>query len=113
MQYNQGLEVHKVSGREEGGLKITKLILPVCVILLILAVMSTYTIVQRKNVVRNAEQVTNQMVDYVAGNIANEIGYAKSSIKLSAISIAQTMTSEDLDNPAEVITPMVVNTEGT
>ncbi len=85
-------------------------ILPVIIIALILVVLGNYTYFQKMNVIGNAEQVTNQMAEYIAENISNEIGYGESSIGLSAVTIAQTMTSDVLEKPAEVITPMVENT---
>lgn len=86
-----------------------RILLPIMVIAMVLSVLFIYTYLERQNVVKNAEDVTNQMAEYIAGNIAKEIDYAKSSIKLSAISIAQTMTSEELENPTEVILPMIEN----
>ena len=91
-------------------IKPIRIIWAVIVIDLILLVLSVYSFVQRKSVITNAEQVTNQMAEYIASNISNEVGYAKSSINLAAVSIAQTMTSDTLDNPSEVISPMVDNT---
>ena len=82
----------------------------VIVIIAIVMVLTAYTQYQRINVIHNAEQVTNQMAEYIAGNIANEIEYGKSSIKLSAVTISQTMTSDTIDNPSEVIMPMLENT---
>ncbi len=91
------------------GLKPNKVILPVIVIIMIIAVMCVYTYFQEKNTIKNAEQVTNQMAEYIAGNIANEMDYAKSSIKFASTTISQSMTSDTLENPAETITPMVEN----
>ncbi len=51
-----------------------------------------------------------QMAEYIAGNIAHEMDYAESSIKLAATTISQSMTSDTLDNPTEIITPMIANT---
>lgn len=84
--------------------------LPVIIITLIIAVLTGYTYIQRKSVVDNAEQVISQMSEYIASNISNEIDYGESSIKLAAVMISQTMTSEILENPSEVIMPMVDNT---
>ena len=84
-------------------------ILPIIVIAMIIAVMCLYTYIQRHIVVHNAELVTNQMAEYIASNISNEIDYGLSSIKLSAVTISQTMTSNILENPSEVITPMIEN----
>lgn len=85
-------------------------ILPVIVIAMILAVLFVYSYIQKKNLINNIEHVTNQMAEYIANNIANEVDYAESSIKLAAVTIAQTMTSNTLENPREVILPMVDNT---
>ncbi len=90
-------------------LKPNRAILPVIVIIIIIAVMCVYVYFQKKNTVKNAEQVTNQMAEYIAGNIANEMDYAKSSIKFASNTISQSMTSDTLENPAEIITPMVEN----
>lgn len=84
--------------------------LAVIVSVLILFVLGNYTYVQRKSVIKNAEQITNQTAEYIASTIANEMGYAKSSIRLSAVTIAQQMTSDTLENPSDVISPMVKNT---
>lgn len=91
-------------------IKPIKIALAIAVIVLILIVFAVYMFVQRKNIIRNAEQETNQTAEYIASNIANEIGYAKSSINLTAVTISQTMTTDVLENPAEVILPMVSST---
>ncbi|MCR4579710.1 MAG: hypothetical protein K5681_05115 [Treponema sp.] len=80
------------------------------VVLMILAVMFVYTYSQRKNIISNAEQVTNQMAEYIAGNIANETNFAETSINFAASTISHTMTSKVLENPSEIITPMLENT---
>ena len=85
-------------------------ILAVVVSIVILSVLINYTYNQRRSVISSTEQVINQTAEYIASNISNEIGYAESSIKLAAVTISQTMTSENLDNPGEVIYPMVENT---
>lgn len=91
-------------------IKLINRLLPFVVLVLILAVLIIYTHIQRRDLVHHVEDVTNQIADYMAGTIANEIGYAQSSIKLSAVTIAQTMTSDTLDNPSDVILPMIENT---
>lgn len=91
-------------------IKPIRIVLPIIVIIMILIVMCLYTYFQRKNVVRNAEYVTNQMSEYIATSISNEIEYAKSSIKLSAITISEKMTSRELQNPTEAILPMLDST---
>ena len=101
--------LHKAVIVEEH-IKPIKIILPAVIIITIIAIMSLYTFIQRKNIAMNAEQVTDQMVEYIAGNIANEIDYGKSSIRLAALTVSQTMTSNTLENPTEVIMPMVENT---
>lgn len=63
-------------------------------------------IYSEKNIIDYAEQNTNQMAEYIAGNIASEMDYAKSSIRLSALNISQTMTSNTLENPSEIIAPI-------
>lgn len=88
----------------------TNIFLAVIVGALILLVLIFYTYNQKKSVISNAEHVTNQMAEYIASNVANEIGYAESSIKLLSLSIEQTMTSDTLDNPAEVIQPLIAST---
>lgn len=84
-----------------------RVIMPAIVIVVIIAILGVYTYAQRKNIIENAEQVTNQMAEYIADNIANEMDYAKSNIEFAALTISQKMTSDTLENPAEVITPMV------
>lgn len=95
---------------EKEQVKYSGIVFAVIVVVMIMAVLVNYTYYQRKRVIINAEQITNQMAEYIASTIANEIGYAKSSIKISAVSIAQTMTEDTLENPAEVIHPMISNT---
>ncbi len=85
-------------------------ILPVIVIVLVIMVMTIYSFVQRASTISYAEQVTNQMAEYVAVNISNEIDYAKSSIKLVSLNVSQTMHSDTLNNPKDTIIPMVKNT---
>ena len=91
-------------------LKPISIIVPAIVIALIIGIMCGYTYVQRKNIASDADQVTNQMAEYIAVNIANEIEYAKSSIRLSAQTISQTMTGDTLDDPAAAIMPMLETT---
>ena len=91
-------------------IKPIRIVFAAIVALMILVVLGNYTIIQRKSVINNAEQVTNQMAEYIASNISNEIDYAESSVELAAITIAQTMTSDTLENPAEIINPMIDNT---
>ncbi|MCR4822560.1 MAG: sensor domain-containing diguanylate cyclase [Treponema sp.] len=86
-----------------------RIILPVIVILLIITVMCLYTFGQKKNIIKDAEQVTNQMAEYIAGNIANDIDYAKSSIEFVSYNVSQTMTSAQLENPSDIINPMIAN----
>lgn len=100
----------KNNDNNNGNMSKSSVVLAIVSAALIMVVLINYTFIQRKNVINNAEQVTNQMAEYIASNISNEIGYAKSSINLSVITIAQAMTSDTLDNPAEVIQPMVENT---
>lgn len=97
-----------VAANEE--IKPIRVVLPIIVVSVILAILLIYTYIQKQIIVRDSEYVINQMAEYIAGNISNEIDYAKSSIKLSTVSVAQSMTSEKLDNPSEVILPMVGNT---
>ncbi|MCR4617648.1 MAG: sensor domain-containing diguanylate cyclase [Lachnospiraceae bacterium] len=86
-----------------------RMILPIAVIIFIMAVLGVYTVYQRRGIIKNAEQVANQMAEYIASSIANDMEYAKSSIKFAADTISQSMTSETLENPSEVITPMIEN----
>ncbi|MDO4965886.1 MAG: sensor domain-containing diguanylate cyclase [Lachnospiraceae bacterium] len=88
----------------------SSVILAVIAVAIIFIVLGNYTHFQKKNVINNAEQITNQVAEYIASNISGEIGYAESSVKLAAVTIAQTMTSDTLENPSEVIGPMVANT---
>lgn len=96
--------------RTAEGISVKSVIISVLVAAIILMVFANYLFIQRKSVISNAEQVTNQEAEYIASAVANEIGYAKSSIYLSAVTIAQTMTSDTLENPSEVIQPMVAST---
>ncbi|MCR4923884.1 MAG: cache domain-containing protein, partial [Lachnospiraceae bacterium] len=102
-------DLHKTVIVNEG-LKPIKVIAPIILICVIIAIMSLYSYIQKKNIIEDAEQVTNQMAEYIAGSIDNEMDYARSSIKFAANAISRTMTSESLEAPAEIITPMVVNT---
>lgn len=95
---------------ENEHVKTIGVVLPILVVMMIIVVVCVYAYIQRKNVAANAEQVTEQMAEYVAENISNEISYAQDSIKLSAINISQTMSSDTLENPSEIILPMVDNT---
>ncbi|MCR4742329.1 MAG: cache domain-containing protein [Treponema sp.] len=87
-----------------------RFIIPNILLLLIIALVILYSYVERKNIIENAEQVTNQMVEYISATISNKMGYAESSIKLAATTISQSMTSDTLENPAELIEPMIDNT---
>nr|MCR5099910.1 sensor domain-containing diguanylate cyclase [Butyrivibrio sp.] len=92
------------------GLSPIRVITPIIVIISIIIVLSVYTNIQKKNIINDAEQVTNQMAEYIAGNIANDMDYAESSIRFASSSISQSMTSDTLENPQEIIGPMVENT---
>ncbi|MCR4588561.1 MAG: GGDEF domain-containing protein [Lachnospiraceae bacterium] len=85
-------------------------IIPLIIINLIIVVMSVYTYIHGQKIIDNAEQIINQMAEYIAVNIANDMDYAESSIKFASFSISQSMTSGDLENPAGVISPIVENT---
>ncbi len=87
-----------------------RVILPIVVIALIICTLLAYTYVQRKKVVSSAEYVTNQMAGYISENIANEIEYGESSIRFAAVTVAQSMTSSTIENPAKTILPLVNNT---
>jgi len=91
-------------------LKPIRIVIPVIIILMIIVIMSFYAQIQKKNIIANAEQVTNQMAEYIAGSISSVIGYAESSIKLASTTISQSMTSETLEDPVKIIAPMVDNT---
>ncbi len=101
--------IPQIQATDNDPVKPIRIVMPIIVIALILQILGAYTYVQRRNVVRSAEQVANQMAEYMANNIANEMNYAKSNIRLVAINVAQTMTSAELENPSEVILPMVEN----
>ncbi len=85
-------------------------IMPIFVIIIIICAMSIYTYLQTQHMVDDIEQVTNQMEEYIAGNISNDIDYAESSIKLASYSVSQSMTSDTLSEPARVIRPLTANT---
>ncbi len=89
--------------------KPVSIIMPFIVIILIIAVLRIYTNLRRINIIESAEQVTNQMAEYIAGNIANSIDYAESSIKFASSMVSHSMTSDTLEDPAEVIGPMIDN----
>nr|MCR5108448.1 cache domain-containing protein [Lachnospiraceae bacterium] len=101
-------ELHKTVIVSEH-LNASGIVVPIIVIIMIIAVMCMYTYIQRRNTIKNAEQVTDQMAEYIAGNIANEMDYAKSSIRFASSSLSHLMTSETIQNPREIITPMIVN----
>lgn len=90
-------------------LKPIRVILPVIVIITVITVMCVFSYMQRKHTIQNIEQVTNQIAEYIAGNIANEMDYAESSIKFASSTVSRSMTSDTLENPAELIKPMIVN----
>ena len=90
--------------------KVLRIILPITVVIAVLVILSAYTYIQRKNVIKDAEYSMNQMAEYMAGSISNEIGYAKSSIKLAALNVSQTMTSMDIDDPTGIIASVLENT---
>ena len=90
-------------------IKPISIIMPFIVIVLIISVMFVYTYVQKSNVVRNAEYVTNQMAEHIANNIDGEMDYAQTSIRFASFTLAQSMTSDTIENPAEIINPMVAN----
>ncbi|MCR5546425.1 MAG: sensor domain-containing diguanylate cyclase [Lachnospiraceae bacterium] len=90
-------------------LKPISVVMPIIIIAMVIFVMVVYTYIERKNLVEDIEQVTNQMAEYVAGSISNEMGYAKSSIRLAATSVSQAMTSENIEAPVSLIAPMIEN----
>lgn len=108
-QNNKDCEPLNNTVTAEERLKPIRVILPMIVVILIIAVMCSYAFIQKKNIIANTEQITNQMAEYIAGNIANEMDYARSSILLISTTISQSMTSDTLENPSEIISPMIVN----
>lgn len=108
--YNSELNAFHHTKIKEEHLKPIQVIIPILLFLMIIMIMCLFAFFQRKRVIDNAEQVTNQMAEYIAGNIANEMAYAKSSIKFAASSVSQSMTSGELEHPEDVILPMVENT---
>lgn len=99
-----------VVNKTDEKVKPTRFVQALAVIMLVLIVIISYMRVQSKKIFDNAEQVANQMAEYIASNISNEVGYAGSSIELVAVSIAQSMTSDTLDNAGQIINPMISNT---
>lgn len=89
---------------------ITRLITSLLVVIMIFVVLINYALAQRERVIDNAEYVTNQMAEYISANISNELGYAKSSIVLVSNTISKAMTADTLENPSEVIVPMIEKT---
>uniref|UniRef100_UPI0025FE99E6 hypothetical protein n=1 Tax=Butyrivibrio sp. TaxID=28121 RepID=UPI0025FE99E6 len=87
-----------------------RVIIPSLIIISIIAIMCIYTYIQKINIIKDVEQVTNQMAEYIAGSISNEMDFAKSSIKLASLTITESMTSEELEDPAAIIIPMIANT---
>ncbi|MCR5747365.1 MAG: sensor domain-containing diguanylate cyclase [Lachnospiraceae bacterium] len=87
-----------------------KIIIPVIIIIMIIMVMCIYTYTEKNKTIRNTEQVADQMAEYIAGNIANEMDYAETSIRFASATISQSMTSDTLKDPAGIIAPMVENT---
>lgn len=85
-------------------------LLPLFVIVTIMLILSAYTMVQKRTIVREIEQVIASMSEYVAENIGHEFDFGLSSIKLASISVAEAMTSKELKNPAEVIEPLIEGT---
>lgn len=100
-------DTHAKTVQLEEYLTPTNIILPALVIIAIIMVLFIFAFVERKKIVADVEQVTYKTAEYVSKNIENEIDFAKSSIKLSAFTAAQAMTSDSLDNPSEVIAPLV------
>ncbi|MCR4892567.1 MAG: sensor domain-containing diguanylate cyclase [Lachnospiraceae bacterium] len=86
-----------------------RIAVPIIVIIVIISLLFAYTNVQKKGIIENAEHVTSQMAEYIASNIANEMDFGKSSIKFASSAISQSMTSEILKNPVEVVTPLIEN----
>lgn len=87
-----------------------RVIIPSLIIISIIAIMCIYTYIQKINIIKDVEQVTNQMAEYIAGSISNEMDFAKSSIKLASLTITESMTSEEIEDPAAIIIPMIANT---
>lgn len=90
-------------------LKPGMVILPVIIIIMIIGIMFVYIFFQKKNIVENVEQVTNQLSEYIAGNIANDMDFAVSSIKFASSTISHSMTSDTLADPSEIIKPLIVH----
>ncbi len=89
---------------------IIHIMMPIMIILVIVLVLSLFTAWQKKRVERDADYVINQMADHIVININMTLGYAKSSINAVAASVSQSMTKEELDNPSQVLSPLIKNT---
>lgn len=87
-----------------------RLILPAAIMLLILLIMCIFSFRLREETITNVEHTTKQIADSIANSIVTDLDFAQSSIKLSAMTVSQTMTSANLENPNAVIAPMIKNT---
>jgi len=85
-------------------------IIPIIVVTLIIVVMVIFANIQRKVIISSAESATYQMAQHLSSDISEMIDFAVSSINLASINISQSMTSDTIENPSDIINPMIENT---
>lgn len=86
------------------------LVMAVVVILILLGIMLTYTKLQRDQVISQTENAISQNTQVVAGMVDSSIGYALSSIQVTAQAISNEMQSDVLTEPDVVISQYIANT---
>jgi len=94
---------------KEENVKPIRRIVPIIVLASILIVVFAFVNNQRKIMINHAELAINEKADHISEDVSSLIDFAENSIMLSAINVSSAMNSEVLENPSEVINPMVEN----
>ena len=94
---------------KEENIKPIRRIVPIIVLASILIVVFAFVNNQRKIMINHAELAINEKADHISEDVSSLIDFAENSIMLSAINVSSAMNSEVLENPSEVINPMVEN----
>ncbi|MGM9571116.1 MAG: hypothetical protein ACI3ZR_02760, partial [bacterium] len=90
--------------------KSKKIPLLIVLAVIIIAVVFWYTHSMRVNLKKQAFYAVQQNTEEISNQIFSSIGYAKSSIQLTAQSAVHNMDSEVIDDVNSILNPLIVST---
>jgi len=99
-----------LSVERKSSMKAENLGLPILTFTIIGLVLLCLIHIQKTIIKDRAEHMVEYMSEHLANDIGNTIDYSEISIRAVAGSISDKMTSDTLENPSEIINPLVENT---